>query len=90
MGGAALIGTNLKNMHPIGLIFDTDLATTDQGLHDPATTPSGLGGTVKQDMLRADRLGCGSCHDVHNTSGIDMLLRKDNNGSLLCLTCHNK
>jgi predicted CXXCH cytochrome family protein len=90
MGGSTLIDTNLKSMHPIGLIFDTDLSGTDQGLYDPATTPSGLGGTIQQDMLRADRLGCGSCHDVHNTSGIDPLLREDNNGSLLCLTCHNK
>jgi predicted CXXCH cytochrome family protein len=86
----ALIDTNLKSMHPIGLIFDTDLSGIDQGLYDPAATPSGLGGTIQQDMLRADRLGCGSCHDVHNTSGISPLLRKDNNGSLLCLTCHNK
>jgi predicted CXXCH cytochrome family protein len=36
-------------------------------------------------------ISCVSCHDVHNGSGIeDGLLRMTNEGSALCLTCHDK
>ena len=33
---------------------------------------------------------CGSCHDVHNSVGLDKLLWKANAGSALCLSCHIK
>jgi predicted CXXCH cytochrome family protein len=36
-------------------------------------------------------VSCVTCHDVHNGSGnTDGLLRLNNQGSALCLTCHDK
>jgi predicted CXXCH cytochrome family protein len=90
IGGSGLIDT-LSDMHPIGFTYSTDLATTDGDLYDPASTPSGLGGTIAQDMLNGGNMGCASCHDVHDTTGIPRLLRKDySGGSDLCKTCHKR
>jgi predicted CXXCH cytochrome family protein len=86
-------GTDLSNDHPISFIYDTELATRDGGLNDPTVTPSGipgLTGTIQQDMLFNYSLECSSCHDVHNRFNIERLLKKNNAGSALCLTCHNK
>lgn len=84
------LGTDLSNDHPISFTYDTALSVADGELFDPATDPSGLGGTIQNDMLFADQLECGSCHDVHNTPGNATLLRISNAGSALCLTCHDK
>jgi predicted CXXCH cytochrome family protein len=88
--GSTLIGTNLLDDHPVSFTYNSSLANNDGGLHDPSTTNSGLGGTIDQDMLIGGQVQCASCHDVHNGSGLSMLLRKSNAGSGLCLTCHNK
>ncbi len=90
VSGDILIGTNLSGHHPISFTYDAALATADGGLFDPTTTSSGLGGTIDGDMLFANKLECGSCHDVHNGSGVANLLVKSNASSALCLTCHNK
>ncbi len=84
------IGTTLSDDHPISFTYDAALATTDNGLYDPTTANSGLGGTISEDLLIGGQVKCASCHDVHNGSGIDKLLRLSNDASALCLTCHNK
>ncbi|NOY68532.1 MAG: cytochrome c3 family protein [Deltaproteobacteria bacterium] len=93
--GPMKIGTDLSNDHPISFPYDTSLATTDGELYDPTTKLSGLigsTGTINDDMLFGGRMECSSCHDVHNTKAVfgTKLLLKDNAGSALCLTCHNK
>jgi predicted CXXCH cytochrome family protein len=90
IAGTANLGTDLSNDHPISFTYNTALATADGELFDPAADPSGLGGTIQNDLLFADQMECGSCHDVHNTAAIDPLLRKSNAASALCLTCHDK
>ncbi|MFQ5479121.1 MAG: cytochrome c3 family protein [Candidatus Binatia bacterium] len=91
MSGGELIGTDISNDHPISLVYDSSLASLDGGLHDPSTRASGLGGTVDEDLLFNAKLECGSCHDVHDSQGTGgHLLRLSNNGSALCLTCHDK
>ncbi len=90
ISGAALVGSDLSNDHPISFTYDATLASNDGGLYDPTTTNSGLGGTIAEDMLIGNKLQCASCHDVHNSSGNSKLLLVDNSGSALCLTCHNK
>jgi len=85
-----LIGTDLSDDHPLSFTYNTSLASQDGGLHDPSTTNSGLAGTIEEDMLIDSKVQCASCHDVHNGSGVDKLLRKSNAGSGLCLTCHDK
>jgi len=88
--GDALIGTDLSNDHPVSFTYNSALATTDGGLHDPSTTNSGLGGTITADMLFGDVMQCASCHDVHDAAGNTAMLLKPNSGSALCLTCHDK
>ena len=103
--GFGNIGTDLTRHHPISFAYDGALATVDGQLHDPESTPSGLGGTIDNDLLRQGQMECTSCHDVHisrNDSGCSgchfvhgnttetLSLRKSNAGSALCLTCHDK
>lgn len=88
IGGAS--GDDLSTEHPISFEYTTALATLDGGLHDPATTSSGLTGTITQDMLFSNKMECASCHDVHNKYGVNKLLKMDNSSSQLCLTCHDK
>lgn len=99
------MGTNLASHHPISFNFNEALASSDGTLHNPEATPSGLGGTIDSDLLRNGRMECTSCHDVHvprNDSGCagchfvhgqatrTLSLRKSNEGSALCFTCHDK
>lgn len=86
----ATLGTDLRDDHPVSFTYNTALANLDHGLYDPNSHNSGLGGTIKQDLLFSDKLQCASCHDVHNSGGLTHLLRVSNAASALCLTCHNK
>jgi len=91
--GNAKIGTDLRGTHPIGIVYDTALATADGGLHNPETTTTPLGESITSSMLfGTGHLECASCHDVHNTqsAGNTHLLRITSDGSALCLTCHDK
>jgi predicted CXXCH cytochrome family protein len=88
--GYANVGTDLSNDHPISFTYDAALVALDPGLK-PITSPSGIGsGTISSTMLFSGKMECASCHDVHNSGGFANLLVKDNAGSALCLTCHNK
>lgn len=97
--------TDLQNDHPISFTYDATLAAQDGALYDPTTTPSGLGGTIDEDLLVNGKMECTTCHDVHiarNTQGCtgchfvhqgttkSLSLRKSNDGSAFCLTCHIK
>jgi predicted CXXCH cytochrome family protein len=94
MTGNSVVGAggDLTNDHPVSFTYDGALVTADGGgLNDPTTQASGVTGgtTVQADMLFADRVECGSCHNVHdNTYGAFLI--KDNANSALCTTCHNK
>ena len=93
MTGTPLIGTDLRGNHPIGLVYDSALASVDKGLWNPDTKTTALGNTITRDLLfGTGNLECASCHDVHNaaSAGNSHLLRVTNDGSALCLTCHNK
>lgn len=90
IGAAGLIGTDLTNDHPISFTYDDNIATLDGELFLPSSAASGLGQTISDDMLFNNQMECASCHDVHNSAGIDHMLVKSNAGSALCLTCHDK
>jgi len=45
--GSALLGTDLSNHHPVSVLYDTALSTTDDNLKDPATTVY-EGGTISK------------------------------------------
>jgi hypothetical protein len=89
IGGAANVGTDLSDDHPIVIDFN---ATLQPDMNDPATTNSGVTGgtTVAADMLFGGVVECASCHNVHNESGQDELLIRSNAGSGMCQVCHGK
>jgi predicted CXXCH cytochrome family protein len=88
IGGVA--GNDMSKEHPISFQYTDALATADGGLRAPTTTNSGLGGTIANDMLFANKMECASCHDVHNKFNVPHLLKMSNINSQLCLTCHKK
>lgn len=93
MGLPSAVGLDgLQNDHPISITYDDALAAVDSNLYAPSSTPSGLGGTISQDLLFNGQLECASCHDVHNSGTAAMndgLLVITKVESQLCLTCHN-
>ena len=91
--------TGLKTSHPISFQYTTALATTDGGLYDPTTHDSGLGGSIKDDLLDSKGyMQCTSCHDVHATGIGDYLLKYDivtvypdrRKDAVMCRVCHIK
>ena len=93
--GSKVIGTDLTNDHPISFVYDDALVAADGELRATTSTIipgiNSVVGTIAEKLLdRNGVLQCTSCHDVHNTAGINKLLKVNNTGSALCLTCHNK
>ncbi len=96
----SVLGTNLKNDHPVGITYDAVLATADGQLANPETKTVTIGatmsrtGTLASTMLVSGKVECASCHDVHNryTVGASSryLLKVSTTGSALCLQCHAK
>ena len=101
-----LIGTDLRNDHPIGVRFPT--SNTD---FNPTTGATALNtffdkdgdGHMDKEDIRLYKTGsdfrveCASCHDPHGvpsngagTAFNKTFLRKTNDGSGVCLTCHAK
>jgi len=84
--GAALMGTDLSNDHPIG--FDYGVSATAEG-------PTGLialatvASSTYVRLIAGTQVECATCHDAHNTVTMPFL-RSTNQGSLLCLRCHVK
>lgn len=95
LGGPSAVGADgLANDHPISFQYTDALAIQDGELFPPSSSPSMLGGTIEQDLLFNGNLECASCHDVHNGGAAaavdDDLLVITQQGSRLCLTCHDK
>jgi predicted CXXCH cytochrome family protein len=88
IGGAT--GGDMSKEHPISFSYTDALAGLDGGLRAPTSTNSGLGSTIANDMLFANKMECASCHDVHNKYGVTHLLKMSNTNSQLCLSCHRK
>lgn len=89
--GAALVGNDLSNDHPISVTYS---AGTGAG-QDPELNPTSFtyaDGTIA-DYLFANKVECATCHDVHNGGAVGSnpaLLVEDPAGSVMCLRCHNK
>ena len=77
------LGKNLSNMHPIAMTYPT--AAQDPAFNQPPDLQTGW-----TDLkLFIGKVECPTCHAVHDPA-IKPFLRKSNNGSALCLTCHLK
>jgi predicted CXXCH cytochrome family protein len=86
---------DLSEMHPIGFRYRQALYLADQGLKSPDSVNSDPDIELEdwQGVNIGGVVSCASCHDVHDTKDLGpngSLLVKDNMGSTLCLTCHNK
>jgi predicted CXXCH cytochrome family protein len=79
-GGFTLLGTDLRNDHPVSITYDN---TADTKFNPAASvTAAGL-------VLYSGKVQCGTCHNPH-TAQNRPFLRLSNSGSSLCLTCHIK
>lgn len=79
--------------HPVAFEYTRTMSFEKSYLNDPYSTPSGLGGTVAEDLLVEGRIECVTCHNIifkEEEKGEYATLIKSNNGSSLCLTCHNR
>ena len=85
---ATNLGQDLSDDHPINFTYDSNLALTLDGeLADPFDTA--YVDAARTVPLFNSKLQCASCHDPHDNTNQPFLV-KDNTGSALCLTCHQK
>ncbi|MDP3980441.1 MAG: cytochrome c3 family protein [Chlamydiota bacterium] len=84
------LGTDLSKIHPVSFIYNDALAVMSGHLKRPSKSPSGLGGSIEEDLLKKGKMECTSCHDTHNRFYEEnMLIRRDRGGSMgLCGICH--
>jgi predicted CXXCH cytochrome family protein len=92
-----LIGTDLTNDHPVGVVYSTSTATyagltsslTNQGSY---FTPTGTNWRIYEGGNGTGKVECGSCHDPHteNNSGHSGETNKFLRGSVaaICQDCH--
>lgn len=94
-GGSPYLGTDLRNDHPITIVYETARAATPAEFVAQTITGTKItvGTTEPLPLYGASTatatVECASCHNPHNNSR-GMFLRKSNAGSALCLTCHIK
>jgi predicted CXXCH cytochrome family protein len=97
-GGTAFMGSDLRNDHPITIIYETARAATPTEFITQAVVgtkitvgPGPAAGTLPLFGAAGATatVECASCHNPHNNS-LGAFLRKANTGSNLCLTCHIK
>jgi predicted CXXCH cytochrome family protein len=94
-GGSPFLGTDLRNDHPITIIYETSRAATPGEFVTQAIagTKVTVGTTSPLPLFGASTatatVECATCHDPHNNSR-GLFLRTSNAASGLCLTCHIK
>lgn len=80
--GRANLGTDLSDDHPVSLIYDSALASSNSQLRDPLSLPPQIQLDQNKEMQ------CTACHDSHDNSNGKFLVMP-NQYSNLCTTCHN-
>ena len=87
--GLDVLGTDLSNDHPIGMLYASpQMITPGQYKAKPTTLPFFTSAGVVDNA--AGFMQCSSCHEVHNQFNATFILRQSNQGSQLCLLCHDK
>jgi predicted CXXCH cytochrome family protein len=86
ISGPALLGTNLKDDHPVSVYWDHK-----EIINVPCSNCHNVQGPDNRAVPFFNHyVECSSCHDTHNTAGNPKLLRLPMQGSELCLHCHGK
>ncbi len=94
-GGLPFLGTDLRNDHPVTIVYETARAATpaDYVTQVVSGVKITVGTTSPLPLYGASSatatVECASCHDSHNNS-LGNFLRKSNTGSAICLSCHIK
>ena len=89
VGTTAVVGPDLRNDHPVSVTIDP--ATLDPAFNTPAAIVAG--GVPLFGGVAANVVQCASCHNPHDwgdTADLQPFMRKSNNNSGLCITCHLK
>jgi len=94
INGDRLVGTDLRNDHPVGRDAVYPEEGTSKFQAADASHKLGPGGALKLREMNIDgtldyTVGCMTCHTPHY-KGFDHQLRMTNNSSALCLSCHIK
>ncbi len=94
-GGLPFLGTDLRNDHPVTIIYETARAATPAEYVTQVVSGAKITvGTVNPLPLFGSSAAtatveCASCHNAHNNS-LGNFLRKANVGSAICVACHIK
>jgi len=80
--GAANLGTDLSDDHPISFVYSDALSTEDVQIRPPSALPDELG------LDRSGELQCTTCHDPHDNRHSNFLVMS-NRRSRMCVECHD-
>jgi predicted CXXCH cytochrome family protein len=80
--GAANLGTDLSDDHPISFVYSDSLSAEDVQIRPPSTLPKEL------KLDRSNELQCTTCHDAHNNQ-FGHFLAMANQHSAMCTSCHD-
>lgn len=81
-----VLGTDLRNDHPVGVTFAITGTNGDAAFNAKATIETA---GLKFYGAATDQVECATCHNPHSSTNVPFL-RKSNTKSELCLTCHIK
>ena len=81
VGSSAVLGSDLRDDHPVSFVYDAALASSDGQLKPAPLFPADLDGNRK--------LQCTSCHDPHDDQHGEFLVNSNEN-SALCHLCHER
>ena len=94
-GGLPFLGTDLRNDHPVAIVYETARAAatgefvqqvlSGAKISVGASAPLPLFGSSTANAT----VECASCHNPHDNR-LGNFLRKANTGSAICLSCHIK
>jgi predicted CXXCH cytochrome family protein len=89
--GDANLGTDLRNDHPIDLVYlnSTEGGPLPSSWYHSSTNIQSAGIKLFNIGSNTNVMTCASCHEPHNKSGLPTFLRVTPNNSQLCITCHN-
>jgi len=85
-GSNALLDTDLRNDHPISVVYDP---TQDPAFNPVASILTAGLRLFTDPSSPGSKVQCASCHNPHNDT-FSPLLRISNSSSDLCTTCHIK
>jgi len=93
-GGLPFLGTDLRNDHPVSIVYETARAATPAEFVSQVMAGAKISvGSQALPLFGTSAANatveCASCHNAHDNT-LGNFLRKANTGSSMCLSCHIK